>query len=71
MTFLEGPIALPEKRPPKSITLRTLVRFWASACSVPLTRSDLKMFAPAEAFNRKLGSMRPRAKLTLLNTCGP
>jgi hypothetical protein len=31
----------------------------------------LKMFAPAEAFNRKLGSMRPRAKLTLLNTCGP
>src|SRR5580658_478517 len=45
-----GPIALPEKSPPKSITFTTLLRFCPSACSCTLNRSDLYTFAPAETF---------------------
>jgi hypothetical protein len=37
----DGPMALPEKRPPKSITSTMLLRFSPSSCNCTPARSDL------------------------------
>jgi hypothetical protein len=44
-----GPIALPEKRPPKSITFTMFVRFCPSTWKLVVMRSDLYRSAPADA----------------------
>ena len=64
-------MALPENRPPKSITSSTLVRFSPSTWSRIFRRSDLRRSVPAEALIWKEGEMRPAAKFTRLTTCGP
>ena len=43
-------MALPEKRPPKSITSRTLLRFWPSAWMLHIEPIGFVESAPAEAF---------------------